>query len=230
MHNNCISSAVFTWHDLDITLQELLHVLGISSADTAGLLDAGKFLYECESSYSSAQAGYVIFDDVQLIEPEGKLRVGEVQFSPGPLIVPRLRYSQKIALILCNAGVIWEKKARELAEQGSLMESYLFDSMGSLVADKLSQKIRNKLAGEVLRDGLRCTQVYSPGYCRWSLLEQHTLFSLLPAGFCDVRLTEHCLMIPVKSVSGIMGIGIDVNEAGQPCEICELETCFLRKK
>ena len=57
----------------------------------------------------------------------------------------------------------------------------------------------DRLERYVAPEGLRITNSYSPGYCGWNVSEQHALFSLLPEGFCGVRLCESGLMLPIKS-------------------------------
>jgi len=59
-----------------------------------------------------------------------------------------------------------------------------------------------------MRDsGKKITNRYSPGYCGWDVTEQHKLFQLMPENYCGIKLTPSALMDPVKSISGIIGIG-----------------------
>jgi hypothetical protein len=44
--------------------------------------------------------------------------------------------------------------------------------------------------------------------------EQHKLFSLLPPGICGITLSDSALMHPIKSVSGITGIGKHCKQKG----------------
>jgi hypothetical protein len=59
--------------------------------------------------------------------------------------------------------------------------------------------------------------------------DQFKLFSLLPENFCGIRLTDSALMIPIKSVSGIIGIGENVERKNYPCEICNMKDCYRKK-
>ena len=72
------------------------------------------------------------------------------------------------------------------------------------------------------------TNRYSPGYCVWHLKEQKSLFSLLPAEYCNITLTDSCLMQPIKSVSGLIGIGANGKQKTYLCSICELSHCLYR--
>ncbi len=75
------------------------------------------------------------------------------------------------------------------------------------------------------------TLPYSPGYCGMKLTEQQKLFSLFNGEDVGVTLTADCLMQPVKSVSGLIGLGRpdDVVTLGSPCERCKQENCNMRR-
>ena len=46
-----------------------------------------------------------------------------------------------------------------------------------------------------------------------------------------VQLSKSCLMHPLKSVSGLIGIGPadEIEDAGSPCDRCELYNCGMRR-
>jgi hypothetical protein len=55
---------------------------------------------------------------------------------------------------------------------------------------------------------------------------QRQIFDLLDSSKIDVTLTESMLMIPKKSLTHILGIGVDMLELGTSCDYCSLrETC-----
>ena len=72
---------------------------------------------------------------------------------------------------------------------------------------------------------------FSPGYCDWNVNQQEMIFKILNDDTAGVSLTDDCLMIPGKSVSGIIGIG----DAGShvedynPCVTCIKEECPGRR-
>jgi hypothetical protein len=80
-----------------------------------------------------------------------------------------------------------------------------------------------------MTSGMKITNRYSPGYCGWDVSEQHKLFRLIPDNFCGIRLTESALMDPVKSNSGIIGIGESVKMNPYTCSLCDLKECAYRK-
>ena len=93
-----------------------------------------------------------------------------------------------------------------------------------------SHLMQNDLEEQMSKEGKKITNRFSPGYCGWNVSEQHKLFSLLPGNFCGIRLTESALMDPVKSVSGIIGIGPDVRRMPYTCSLCDMKNCIYRRK
>ncbi|MGE5125152.1 MAG: hypothetical protein ACM3PV_02595, partial [Betaproteobacteria bacterium] len=59
--------------------------------------------------------------------------------------------------------------------------------------------------------------------------EQQKLFRLLPPGFCSVSLTDTSLMRPIKTVSGVIGLGPAVHRSPYTCRMCDLEDCLYRR-
>ena len=45
---------------------------------------------------------------------------------------------------------------------------------------------------------------------------------------CDIHLTDSCLMIPIKSISGVIGIGHNVRRRDYTCNLCGLNASCRR--
>ncbi|MFN2335640.1 MAG: hypothetical protein ABR560_01615, partial [Bacteroidales bacterium] len=58
----------------------------------------------------------------------------------------------------------------------------------------------------------------------------HKLFSFFKDNFCAITLTDSALMNPVKSVSGLIGIGRDVRYTSYQCHICDNKNCIYRNR
>jgi len=73
---------------------------------------------------------------------------------------------------------------------------------------------------------------FSPGYCDWNVKQQEILFRILKDDTAGVSLTDECLMVPRKSVSGIIGIGDTENgvEEYNPCCTCRKTECPGRRE
>lgn len=87
--------------------------------------------------------------------------------------------------------------------------------------------MEEELAAFIEKRGWKHTNRYSPGYCGWHVSEQQKLFSLFPvASPCGIQLTDSSLMIPIKSVSGIIGVGSHVRKLEYTCGLCTYEIVF----
>lgn len=109
------------------------------------------------------------------------------------------------------------------------MKGYIYDVVGSEIVEAAADLMQNDLQKAMISSGRKITNRYSPGYCGWDVAEQHKLFQLVPDNFCGIRLTESALMDPVKSVSGIIGIGENVKMNPYTCRLCDLKDCIYRK-
>jgi hypothetical protein len=119
-----------------------------------------------------------------------------------------------------------------LAPIGTLVANvfgFIADAVGSAVAEALADRLHDHIEQTMAPRGWRITNRYSPGYCGWSVAEQHALFALLPAGFCGIALGESALMHPVKSVSGLIGVGAAVKHADYLCDVCTQRDCTYRR-
>ncbi len=135
-----------------------------------------------------------------------------------------------IALFVCTAGNGIENLSKKLFAEGEFPKGYIADVIGSTIVesatDKLQEHLKNIMAGR----SLGITNRYSPGYCGWNVSEQQKLFSLLPPGFCNISLTESSLMYPIKSVSGVIGIGNQVKHSPYTCNVCNQKDCIYRNR
>jgi hypothetical protein len=101
--------------------------------------------------------------------------------------------------------------------------------IGSVTVEAAIDKIQKSIENELITDGIKITNRYSPGYCGWALDEQKLLFAFFPNNQGGIKLSDSCLMDPIKSVSGIIGFGTNVKKTAYECQMCELETCIYRK-
>jgi hypothetical protein len=109
------------------------------------------------------------------------------------------------------------------------LKGYIYDVIGSEIVEATADLMQADLERNMLTKGKKITNRYSPGYCGWNVAEQHNIFKLLPENFCDIKLTPSALMDPVKSVSGIIGIGENVKSNPYSCRMCDMEDCLYRR-
>ena len=134
-------------------------------------------------------------------------------------------------MFLVTIGNHLEETAYRLAEDGLILQATVLDAIGSVAAERVADFVQDRI-GEIANDqGLVISQRFSPGYCDWDLGQQKMVFWAVNGASMGIRLTERCLMIPQKSISGIIGIGpSDGNvEHYNPCNTCDKHDCRGRR-
>ena len=152
-----------------------------------------------------------------------------VTFNVGKKIVRQLKNTSGGALFIGTAGAGIGERSKRLMASGDMIEGYIFDVIGSVTVEAAIDKIQDSFECELTNSGMKITNRYSPGYCGWALSEQERFFALFPNNFCNIQLSDSCLMSPIKSVSGVIGFGTNVRKTVYECQMCELETCIYRK-
>ena len=81
-------------------------------------------------------------------------------------------------------------------------------------------------------EGYKTTVPLSPGLVGWPVATgQRQLFALLGGAPAGVRLTESSMMVPKKSTSMVIGVGPEVEHAGESCDYCSMAaTCRYREE
>jgi hypothetical protein len=176
------------------------------------------------------QCGYGILPAGSVEIASGTVSFNGLEFATGPIITSQLKRSTSLALFVATAGPRLEQWSGELMAGGDMMRGYIVDAIASEYVEQASVWLEKRIAGHVESRGWKITNRYSPGYCDWAVSEQHKLFSLLPEKFCGITLTESALMVPIKSMSGIIGLGPDVERGAFQCSICDLKDCFRRRE
>ncbi|MCX7798420.1 MAG: hypothetical protein N2249_07335 [Melioribacter sp.] len=174
-------------------------------------------------------AGYKIFDDFDSSFKEG-ISISNIFFYTNKIVKSQLDNIDKISAFVVTIGSEIEKWIKQLNERGELLQSYIVDIIASEAVENVADVLHDFLRQKMNQLGLNITNRYSPGYCNWNVSEQHKLFSILPKNFCGIRLTESALMIPIKSISGIIGIGKNAKWREYMCNRCDVKDCTYRTK
>ena len=180
-------------------------------------------------SYIVVQSGFRILPAGSVSIADESISCNGVQFSTGTIITSQLKRSTSLALFVSTVGPRLEQWSGELMAEGDMMRGYIIDAIASEFVERASEWLEKRIAEHVTPRGWKITNRYSPGYCDWSVSDQHQLFSLLPQKFCGITLTPSALMVPIKSLSGIIGLGPDVKRGAFQCSICDLKDCFRRR-
>jgi hypothetical protein len=220
----------FTFEELNILPEDLSELLGFEDKTVPepfpeiiqqALTDSHQFC--------NIKGGYKIFNKTKINLNESTIQIENEIFSPSKIVTTQLKNSTATALYICTAGEEISNQSKEISNMGDPILGYIFDIIGSVAVEKATDKIQEKLKEELLKSGLTISDRYSPGYCDWSVAEQQKLFQLMPENFCGVTLSNTSLMNPIKSVSGIIGIGSNLEQKGYQCRWCTDKNCIYGK-
>jgi len=179
--------------------------------------------------FSDIRGGYAFTGDVRINPDNQSILLQDRVFFTGKLITSNLKKADEAALFIFTAGDQYEIRSRQQLQYGDQIKGYITDVLGSLVVELAAEKMQEELEAEQENSGYRITNRYGPGYCGWPVSDQDKLFSFFPGEFAGIRLSESSLMSPIKSVSGIIGIGREVRKTAYHCNICDDKNCIYRK-
>ncbi len=150
-------------------------------------------------------------------------------FDMGKIILRQLRGSEAYALFVCTSGVEFEAYQQRLMADGDMVRVFIADALGSVIAEKCADQMEQHLQSSIDKLRWHHTNRFSPGYCGWHVSQQQLLFPLFDGHTCGVHLTDSSLMVPIKSVSGVIGLGKEVRKLDYTCGLCDFEKCYKRK-
>ena len=151
-------------------------------------------------------------------------------FEMGRIIGNQLQGSEAYALFICTCGQEFESYQQQLKTRGDMVHMFIADALGSVIAEKCADEMEENVQRSIGKLGWHHTNRFSPGYCGWHVSQQQLLFPLFKGETCGVKLTESSLMVPIKSVSGVIGLGKEVRRLDYTCGLCDFETCYKRRK
>jgi hypothetical protein len=180
---------------------------------------------------------------LKLIRPVYSFQVRQIEsvLSPDFKLEGNLYFSSKtvsyvlddcreVAVYLATVGIEMDKEITRLFSEKQTMAGTILDTIGSIAIVQTLNQLRTDVRLAAEKRGLQSTRHYAPGYCDWDISQQRILFPVTEYSKLGVQLNEACMMIPRKSVSGVIGIGnIDKNKK-TPCGLfCQkATTCEYR--
>lgn len=220
----------FNFSELTIDADLILRSMGYEFDSPEHFVDLTLEMLDKIASLVEIEGGIAVFDDFVTEVETTSFQIEGIRVHPGKLIFNYLKQADLAALFVCTAGAKIDALIHQLFEEGNPVEGYIADVIGSVTVEAAIDRMQASLKSKMQERSLSITNRYSPGYCGWHLKEQQILFGLLPKGICNITLSESSLMQPIKSVSGLMGIGAKVKQKPYSCRICELSHCLYRDR
>ncbi len=230
MKNTKLSFISISSKKININLNNILNLLGyleVEKIDKSIIEKVNYYIKKC-INICSPKGCFFIDRIIKMDKKKGNLKINEIILKIGNKIAAQLNNSEYLALFICTAGDEIEKYSKELMINNEYLESYIVDLLGSEIAEESANYIHQKINNKAKSMKLKITNRFSPGYCNWNVNEQFKLFNFFPDNPCNIKLTGGGLMKPIKSVSGIIGIGKNVKFRDYACEFCNFKECQFR--
>jgi hypothetical protein len=184
---------------------------GFASLD--GLIELAERLICARAVYDVAYIG---------AKGEGTVEIADVTFRSS-ILRANLDGANKVFPYIITVGPELERAA---AAQGDLLKQYYLEEMANYALEQAATWLSKQLEA---RYGMGALSNMSPGSLEdWPITEQTKLFSIFgdTERLVGVRLTDSMLMVPRKSISGIL---FPSEEGFTSCQLCDRERCPGRK-
>jgi len=150
---------------------------------------------------------------------EGGLRIG------GGPVTRVMSGAESLVLAVCTVGSQVDMRIQRCQIDRDMFKALMLDEMATWALDKVRQELCSQLEAEARQEGLRASATLSPGESNWSLDDQLLIFALLNTEEIGITLTDSLVMVPLKSLSFIMGVGKNPLgvEGATNCDFCSMK-------
>jgi hypothetical protein len=141
-------------------------------------------------------------------------------------LAQHLGMAEEIIIAVCTIGPLLEELADKVMVKEIVRGLALYGA-GSASVEALANAVCQQFETEADRRGWQSTIPLSPGMIGWGVEEgQPQIFRILDCSLINVTLTNSCFMLPIKSLSMVMGLGPGSSRPGSTCDICTMrEVC-----
>jgi hypothetical protein len=217
------------YKDLKLSSSMIESVLGYKEGDDREYVKSliEETLVESQE-ISNIKAQFIVFNEVHFEADTKTVEINKIKFQVEKIVFGQVKKADSVAVFLCTAGEEIGVRSRNAMKDRDFLKGYIFDIIGTEIVEAAADLMQGDLEKNMRDSGKKITNRYSPGYCGWDVTEQHKLFQLIPENYCGIKLTPSALMDPVKSISGIIGIGENVKNNPYTCRLCNQNDCVYR--
>lgn len=141
----------------------------------------------------------------------------------GRMIGKAYKEAEQVVLFVASVVNIDEL----LASHPDMMDTFFLEYWAVAMLSVCREHLETQLQEQAIGSGKKLTTVWSPGQSKFELHNQKPLFSLLRPESIGVRLDRNMRMLPLKSISGTVGVVAEEVEIEMiSCDYCEhAKTC-----
>lgn len=178
--------------------QKVLSYLGYKRGSAIPLIPSLDLLLSQAGSLLRP-ATYRVISEIVSVDREGKVQFDNDIRLKAPILKEKFNKGQKGLFFLATLGFGLERRVSGFLQRGLFLEALLLDAAGWVFLQGLIRDLKKSLASEGTLDF-----TLIPGLKGFPLEMQKEIFSLFSKKETGMSLTEGCMMIPKKSLSGIM--------------------------
>jgi hypothetical protein len=179
----------------------------------------------------------IVNEAYELIYPKAMYKTSEIEVKDdllilengtilkSKLLVEKFRCAQKVAIYIVTLGSELERRVAELGVK-DLYRAFILDNIGTYALRQVFEYIKKDFEP----GSSESISKFSPGSTKyWDIEQQEIIFNFLDKNrvkeVIGVILNDYYVMIPRKSISGVMG---DTTDQFHECQICK-KNCEYRK-
>jgi cobalamin-dependent methionine synthase I len=111
-----------------------------------------------------------------------------------------------ILAVATTMGPGLDELTEHFGDEGRLTAQAIVDAAGSAAVERMTTVLQGQLAEDYWEQGFKLTRRYSPGYGDFGLEYQPEVLKLSGGYEIGISLTENNMMIPLKSVTALIGL------------------------
>jgi hypothetical protein len=135
---------------------------------------------------------------------DGRVTLAEGPCFSGHAVARHLAGADRAIAFVLTLGPMLETEVAALGQRHDLLEAYLLDLAGWAGLEAAVRALRRDLVAAL--PNARVSHRLGPGHRDWPLTEQASLLTLFADAPAPVQLSEHGVLMPFKSISGIFGV------------------------
>jgi len=166
------------------------------------------------------------YDIVGLEAPAAEVLHAGGQAFHAPRLLPESGRLTALACAVCTLGPKLEQRIHALFSERRASLALALDALGNEILFEISRRVQDRMLADVKRRGLSMAGELRAGDPGLALEAQVGVLDLARSELIGVRLTEGHLMHPLKSVSMMLGVGIDL----PPAQWSRCDECPRRDK
>jgi len=143
-----------------------------------------------------------------------------------PLLSATFPEARELVVLIATIGPRLEKQVTAYTKGGGALRGMVLDGIGTAAVDRLIPEALELIAAEVSERGYEISSPVNPGMPGFPMTEQWSLLELAPVKEIGVSLSSSGVLIPRKSTSMVIGIGLRMTRWTQ-AEVCG--RCSLRQ-